>query len=335
MRPRSATTSTLVAIDQTTQKRAWTVPLSDVSHTGVLVIGETAIVGTDDGQITAVDALSGEQRWSVDVGDHVLTSMAGTDDLVLSSVRPETQGTPSLVALRVRDGAEAWRYQPTGTVLDLGAPSVTGDTVYLVASDDSVRAVGVADGSQRWASSLYTSSGGSPPAVSGEGVFVTDQSGTVYAFDPASGEESWRFATNRFAIGGPIVTTDTVLQPTSDGSIVAIDTTTGHQVWHASVADAAVIGLAATTDLVVATHTGTAPGFVALRTDPSGVTEDITSPTTSDPSGLLMAWFAAALPIVALMVLLGRTLEKRMGVPDLGADDDDVIDPWEADLEDS
>jgi len=331
----TTTTSTLVAIDLTTQERVWTVPLPEVSHTGVLLIGQTAIVGTDDGQITAVDASTGEQRWSVDVGDHVLAPMAGTDELVLASVRPENQGSPSLVALRASDGSEVWRYQPSGTVLDLGGPSVAGDLVYLVASDDSVRAVGVADGVERWASQLYTPTGGSPPAVSGDGVFVTDQSGTVYALDPASGAERWRFATNRFAIGGPIVTADAVVQPASDGTILAIDTTTGHQVWHVSVADAAVIGLAATADLLVATHTGTTPGFVALQTDPTGIVEDITSPTTADPGGLLLFWFVAALPILAAMVLAGRALEKRMGTPDLGTVDEDVVDPWEADLEDS
>ena len=140
-------------------------PLSEVSHTGVLLLGQRAIVGTDDGQITAVDIASGEQAWSVDVGDHVLAAMAGTDDLVLASVRPEAQGSASLVALHVNDGSEAWRFQPTGAVLDLGSPSVGGDIVYVVASDGSLRAVAVADGAERWAARLYTPTAGSPPAV--------------------------------------------------------------------------------------------------------------------------------------------------------------------------
>jgi outer membrane protein assembly factor BamB len=331
----SATTSTLVAIDLATQERAWTLALSEVSHTGVLLTGETAIVGTDDGQVTAVDAATGKRRWSVDAGDHVIAPMAATAELVLASVRPETQGTPSLLALRLGDGSEAWRYQPTGTVFDLGGPSVAGDLVYFVASDDSVRAASLADGSQQWASLLYTPTAGSPPAVNGEGVFVTDQSGTIYRFDPATGAESWRFATNRLAIGGPVATPDAVLQPTSDGTILGIDATTGHQVWHASVADAAVIGLAVSDQVVVATHTGTVPGFVGLQTDPSAVTEDIASPTTPDPGRLLLAWFAAALPIVAALVLSGRALGARMGTPDLGAaDDEDLVDPWETDTED-
>ena len=293
------------------------------------MLGQRAIVGTDDGRITAVDIASGEQAWSVDVGDHVLAAMAGTDALVLASVRPEAQGSASLVALHVNDGSEAWRFQPAGAVLDLGSPSIGGDMVYVVGSDASLRAVAVADGAERWGARLYTPTAGSPPAVNGSGVFVTDQSGTIYAFDPASGTERWRYASNRFAVGGPIVTADMLLQPASDGTILAVDTSTGHQVWHATVSDAAAIGLAATADMVVATSTGTTPGFVGLETDPAGVTEDITSPTTADPSGLALAWFAAALPLAAALVLLGRSLDKRMGTPDLGTAEDDVVDPWE------
>jgi outer membrane protein assembly factor BamB len=325
----SATTSTLVAIDLSTRERAWTVPLSEVSHTGVLLLGQRAIVGTDDGRITAVDIANGEQAWSVDVGDHVLAAMAGSDDLVLASVRPEAQGSASLVALHVNDGSEAWRFQPSGAVLDLGSPSVGGDIVYVVASDGSLRAVSVADGAERWAARLYTPTAGSPPAVNDAGVFVTDQSGTIYAFDPASGAERWRYASNRFAVGGPIVTASMLLQPASDGTILAVDTSTGHQVWHATVADAAVIGLAATADTIVATSTGTTPGFVALQTDPAGVMEDVTSPTTPDLAGLMLGWFAAALPLAAALVLLGRALDTRMGTPDLGTPEDDVVDPWE------
>jgi hypothetical protein len=81
--------------------------------------------------------------------------------------------------------------------------------------------------------------------------------------------------------------------------------------------------------MVVATSTGTTPGFVALEPDPTGVTEDITSPTTADPTGLALAWFASALPIAAALVLLGRALDRRMGTPDLGTAEDDVVDPWE------
>jgi outer membrane protein assembly factor BamB len=335
----TTTTSTLVAIDASTQRRLWSVALSDVSHTGVLVAGGVAIVGADNGTVTAVDPATGKQAWTVDVGDHVLAPMAADTSLVYVCVRPETNGTAQLVALALGDGSEAWRYQPTGSVVDLGAPAVSTDggtsAVYLVSSDGALRAIG-GDGTQQWAEPLYTATSGSPPAVSADAVYVADQSGMVYAFDRSTGAERWRFATNHGAVGSPVVTTTAVLQPTSDGVLAAIAPDTGRQIWEGSVADSAIFGLAATPDLIVAAHTGSTPGITALQADPSGTLTDVASPTSADPAGLALGWLVAAVPLTAALVLLGRSWDQRRSEPLLAptGDDDMPVDPWEADLED-
>jgi outer membrane protein assembly factor BamB len=335
----TTTTSTLVAIDASTQKRLWTVALSDVSHTGVVVAGGVAIVGADDGTVTAVDPATGEQTWRVDVGDHVLAPMAADDAQVYACVRPESNGTAQLVALKLADGSEVWRYQPSGSVVDLGAPAVATDdatsTVYLVSSDAAVRAIG-SDGAQRWAEPLYSATSGSPPAVSADGVYVADQYGTVYAFDPSSGAERWRFATNHGAVGAPVVTTTAVLQPTNDGVVTALAPDTGHRIWEGSVADSALFGLAVSSDLVVAAHTGSTPGLIALEADPSGTLTDVESPTSADPAGLAVGWLAAAVPLAAALVLIGRSWAGRRSEPLLAPTHDDYlpVDPWEADLGD-
>jgi outer membrane protein assembly factor BamB len=335
----TTTTSTLVAIDASTQRRLWTVGLSDVSHTGVVVAGGDAIVAADDGTVTAVDPATGKKAWSVDVGDHVLAPMAADDAQVYVCVRPETNGTAQLVALKLTDGSESWRYQPTGSVVDLGAPSVASDggttTVYLVSSDGAVRAIG-SDGTQRWAQPLYTATSGSPPAVSSDALYVADQSGMVYAFDRTTGAQRWRFATNHGAVGAPVVTSTAVLQPMSDGSVTAFTPETGHRIWEGSVADSAIFGLAATPDVVVAAHTGSAPGLTALAPDPSGTLTDAAPPTSADPAELAVGWLAAAVPLTAALVLLGRSWDRRRGEPLLApaAEDDMPVDPWEADLED-
>lgn len=335
----ATTTSTLVAIDASTQRRLWSVALSDVSHTGVLIAGGLAIVGADNGTVTAVDPATGKQTWTVDVGDHVLAPMAADATEVYACVRPETNGTAQLVALALSDGSEAWRYQPSGSVVDLGAPAVSTDggtsTVYLVSSDAALRAIG-GNGTQQWAQPLYTATSGSPPAVSADAVYVADQSGTVYAFDRSTGAEQWRFATNHGAVGAPVVTTTAVLQPTSDGAVAAIAPDSGHQIWEGSVADSAVFGLAATPDLVVAAHTGSTPGVAALQADPSGTLTDVASPTSADPAGLALGWLVAAVPLTAALVVLGRSWDRRLSEPLLAPteDDDMPVDPWEADLED-
>jgi outer membrane protein assembly factor BamB len=329
-----ATVSTLVAVDLSDRQRLWKAPLTDASHTGVLAVGDLALVGADDGQVTAFSIADGKQVWSIDAGDQVVAPMASSDDLAIASVRPDRGGSPALLAMHLTDGSQAWRYDPPSSVLDLGGPSVSGDTAYVVASDASLRALSLEDGSQRWASPLYTTTVGSPPAVTSAGVFVTDQSGTVYSFDPATGSQGWRFATNLTVVASPVATATAVLQPSIDGSIVAIDIASGRQIWHASIADNIVLGVAASSTAIVAAHTGSVPGLVALSDDPTGVLEDLPSPTTADPAGLALGWLLAALPLAAGLVLIGRWLDLRMGPPtDLGAPDD-VVDPWEDDLED-
>ena len=89
----------------------------------------------------------------------------------------------------------------------------------------------------------------------------------TYAFDPATGVERWRFATNHGAVGSPVVTDTAVLQPTSDGVVTALAPDTGHRIWEGSVADSAIFGLAASSDVIIATHTGSSPGVAALETD--------------------------------------------------------------------
>jgi outer membrane protein assembly factor BamB len=294
--------------------------------------------------VTAIDA-SGAQVWSQRIGDHVLAPIAASGDQLYAAARPESRGSAALVALRASDGSQLWRYDPGSSVLDLGAPSVgrastgetttggdTGDTVFLVGSDASIRAVVAADGSQRWAAPVYAPTAGSPPAVSPDAVYVTDQSGTVYAFDRATGEERWRFATNHAAVTAPIVTASSVVQAATDGTISAIATDTGHEIWQTTLVNSPVLGTAASTELLVLAHTGTAPGLAALRADPAGAVEDLASPTTADPAGLLIAWLAVAVPLSIALVLLGQWLGARMGPAPLGPTGDEPIDPWEAEL---
>jgi outer membrane protein assembly factor BamB len=329
--------STLVGLSLTSQRRVWSVALSDVSHTGVVVVNHEAFVGADDGTITAVD-LDGSQRWTQDIGDHVVAPMAASGDLLLAVVRPEAQGTAALVALHITDGSEAWRYEPSAPVQDLGAPSVgatpTGEPVaYLVGSDASVRAIDATDGAAMWAIALYSQTLGAPPAIAADGTLVVaDDTGTVYALDPSTGAERWRFATNVPALGPPVLSAEAAIQPLTDGSLAAIALASGHQIWQTSISDGAVFGLAAEPGSLVASVTGTNPGLVGLVSDPNGVTEDVVSPTTTNAGALLIGWLGAAIPLTVILWLIGRLGFARLGAPEFDeAADEEPIDPWETD----
>jgi hypothetical protein len=63
---------------------------------------------------------------------------------------------------------------------------------------------------------------------------------------------------------------------------------------------------------------------------------DVASPTAADPVGLALGWLAAAVPLTAALVLIGRAWDRGRAAPLLPpeGDDDEPVDPWEADLED-
>ena len=77
-----------------------------------------------------------------------------------------------------------------------------------------------------------------------------------------------------------------------------------------------------TPDAVVAVRGGADPGLVAFAEDPDGSLVSLVSPTTTDLPQLLLAFFAAAVPVALLLSLGGRALRARMGPAFLDDDDE-------------
>ena len=86
---------------------------------------------------------------------------------------------------------ELWEFRPDGRC-EPTAPVAAGGLVFLAGSDGIVRALGAADGKQRW--KAYT--GGAvryPPAIAGGRALVGSGDGWVYALDATTGKTLWRF----------------------------------------------------------------------------------------------------------------------------------------------
>jgi outer membrane protein assembly factor BamB len=313
--------STLVAIDAATRDVLWRRPLPDVSTGGPTVDGSTVLVGTDDGSVTAVALASGQQEWSVDLGESINTPIAAADGIAYVAVSGASGQPPDLVAVRETDGTDVWRFSPGGPGQSIGAPAVADGAVYATASDGSVRAVDAATGVSLWATKLNTVSGGGSPAVSSDSVVVVDVRGQVYRFAPASGERLWDFAMNTPVFGSVVIAGRAVVVGDSNGDVSAIDLQTGERIWHQSVGEGLLLGLAVAPDSIVATRTGPAAGVVALVSDPNGVLITEQSPTTVEPVKLGIAWVAASLPLVLVLLLVGRFLDARLGSATLGSSD--------------
>ena len=304
--------STLVAIDASTRRVLWRTPLPGVSIGGPTVDGSTVLVGTDDGSLTAVALPTGEQRWTVDLGDDVNTPVAVSDGSAYVAV-DQGSGQPAVViALSEADHSQLWRFE-MGTGVSIGTPAVMEGTVYVAVSDGSVRAIDAATGGARWAAKLNTVSGGGAPAASQDAVVVVDIRGQVYRFATSTGERLWDFAMNAPVYASPVIAGSSVVVGDATGDVSAIDLQTGERIWRGSVGDGLPLGLAVTPDTIVASRTGPAAGVVALATDPNGIPIHEESPTIVRPAELGLSWIVAAIPLVLLLVAAGRFLDRRLG----------------------
>jgi outer membrane protein assembly factor BamB len=328
----SAPGSTLVAVSLADRRPVWTVTLPAVSRSGVTVDGNLAFVGTNDGTVTAVDLASGKTRWTGAAGGPLVTPLAAGDGLVVAGVQGNRSTSAAVVALKEADGTRAWSYAAPRSAVVAGSPSLSADTAYVTFSDNTVRAVALADGSERWSARMNGYVLGSPPAVSGDAVIAADVRGEVYRFDAATGARVWDFALNQSVFRtAPIVVGSSVLVTTTDGDLVAFDLQQGTLVSRTGVGAVPLRSLAVTGDTVVAVRGGAAGGMVGFRNDPGAALTAIESPTVLHLPVMLGTWALVAAVFVALLLLLGRFLWLRLGPPVFDAEPDmAVIDEEDA-----
>src|SRR3954471_334392 len=195
---------------------AWTFdsPTGDFSGTPA-VSGGVVVAGDYGGHVYALDAVSGKQLWSKDVGAPVTASAAIDADAGAVYVPVARIARPHLVALGLRDGATRWDTvladQPDSSVF--GSPVFWDGSIYIGTSgpnNDDSRARGSlvaleqSTGAVRWQTFTV------PPGSDGAAVWSTP------AIDPATG---------RLYVG----TGNNYHEPTTDtgDAVLAFDSATG------------------------------------------------------------------------------------------------------------
>ena len=330
------------AVDLRTQEPLWEpVQLDDVSRTGVTVDGDLAFVGANSGTVAAIDLDTGDVAWRQELDVALVTPLAAAEGLVLAGLQGDRDTQPVIVALDAATGEEAWRYEPTATSAVVSAVSVGDSTVFAIftgLSETSVVAIDAVDGAQRWSSTVNAAFDIAAPPVVGAGlVSVTDLVGHTRAFDAGSGELVWDFALNAPVFRSvPILVGSHLLVPTLDGELGVIDVEAGELVWRRPADGSSLRALAPAGELIVAVRGGSASGLEALEHDPDAGLVLEPSPTTLFLGRMLGAMAIAALPLLALVMLLGRWLGSRMGPAQLHDGDayrpdpdEPVRDPWE------
>jgi eukaryotic-like serine/threonine-protein kinase len=233
-------------------------------HTHGEVISSPAIlngvvyVGSNDGNLYAIDQQTGLQKWKFSTEARVTSSPAVADGLVYFS-----SYDGNFYAVDVASGKQRWKFRIAGerryagthlhgsvpegeTMPDpfdfyLSSPAVWNSAVYFGSGDGNVYALDAASGSLKWKFKTGDVVHASPAIVDGK-LYIGSWDSYFYALDAASGKELWRFKTgedpdihNQVGIQSSATVADGILYfGCRDSKFYALDAATGQLRWSFS-----------------------------------------------------------------------------------------------------
>lgn len=198
--------------------------------------------------VRAHSVQNGGQLWSADLtaGFDRGGNISGGGLALSGDTLFATTGYGELVALDASNGAVRWR-QRLGA--GIGAPTVVGNSVFVVSRDNRAWAISADVGRIQWelpsAPAPALLAGGAAPAVSGGTVIFPFGSGELVAADTDTGVRTWATAVagGRLGVayaninditGDPVVSGGTVYAGNQSGRVVALNASTGERLWTAT-----------------------------------------------------------------------------------------------------
>ena len=218
---------------------AWNFTTGYPVYSSPAIVNGTVFVGSWDGKVYALDALTGEEVWGFDTGTAISSSPAVHHGVVFFGA-----GDGMIYALDGRAGYEEWRYE-TGASIS-SSPAVADGIVYIGSDDHFVYALNETTGVLVWQVETGAIVYSSPVVVDGV-VYIGSEDRNVYALNAATGAEVWRFATEGEVDGTPAVVNGTLYIGSDDNNVYALDARTGEEVWRSDV-ESDIVGAVAVAD---------------------------------------------------------------------------------------
>lgn len=209
----------------------WTFQTDGETHFNPVVGNDTVFVGSLDGNLYALDARTGVERWRFTGAGEITGSAAVVEGVVYTP-----DGAGALVALDAATGTERWREDVDMAVTGSSSPVVVDGVVYVPSADGHAYGLDAATGVERW------SWEGSEPArgiALGDGVaYVGAEDRRLHAVSLTDGQELWSAHTLSSGVSSSLVAAGSVYvsnllgpqDPTSELS--ALDEATGEVRWR-------------------------------------------------------------------------------------------------------
>lgn len=154
----------------------WSYETDGTIDSSPTVVAGTVYIGSDDGHLYALDAETGEESWSFEVGDEFgYASPTVVDGRVYFG-----NADGNVYAVDRFSGEEIWRYETEDEVES--SPTVAGDVVYIGSKDENLYALDAESGEHLWSFDADGWVRSSPTVVDGV-VYFGGTGDHLYAVD--------------------------------------------------------------------------------------------------------------------------------------------------------
>ena len=184
------------------------------------VSNDTVYIGSDDGRIYALDATTGELRWTKDTDGTELSSPAVVGEIVYISWSDMVGVYKSggVTAFFTSTGGVAWKIRAGSGAGS--SPSVSRGVLYVGLADSTVNAYDATRGGLLWERALGGGVG-SKPAIADKLLYIGSGDGRVYGLDKPTGQELWSYKTGDEVASSPAITDGVLYVGSADGNVYA------------------------------------------------------------------------------------------------------------------
>ena len=207
----------------------WTFTADEVMN-DVVSQGSSVYAYGRKGDLFALDAATGAQRWVVDLSANEYTAEnrypipAVADDAIYAGTFDG-----ALVALSTETGEIAWQ-RSVSTQSLISSPAVAGGVLYVAIPEGSILAIDPATGATIWEWTGDSAIDTGQPTVGGDHLYISNIDGDLIAIDIASGQTGWIADLNQ-AHRVAAYRDGVVYTAGLDGRYYALDAATGAVKW--------------------------------------------------------------------------------------------------------
>jgi outer membrane protein assembly factor BamB len=219
---------------------------------GPPVVGGGRVYTIDtNATVRSFDATTGARYWETQFGTEQgnSASLYGGGVSVDNGRVYATNGLGFVAALDPRNGGVIWQVRPGGPLR--GAPTVIGDTLYVVSQDNQIYSLKTADGATNWSAAAALEIAGvfgtGSPAVAQGTVVAGFSSGELNAYRYENGRLVWQDALARTSIrtsvaslsdidANAVIDNGQVFAIGQGGRMVALELISGQRLWEVNVA---------------------------------------------------------------------------------------------------